>query len=67
MQQVSEALYLGRQVMTPDEVKELWSKYQEAEAELHWIMPPAGTHSTALDPRIRVIFNSREEYPCLTS
>ena len=66
MQQVSEALYLGRQVMTLDEVKELWSKYQEAEAELHWIMPPVNPF-TALDPRIRVIFNSREEYPCLTS
>ena len=51
MQQVSEALYLGRQVMTPDEVKELWSKYQEAEAELHWIMPPVNPF-TALDPRI---------------
>ena len=65
MQQVSEALYLGRQVMTLDEVKELWSKYQEAEAELHWIMPPVNPF-TALDP-ICVIFNSREEYPCLTS
>ena len=49
MQQVSEALYLGRYVMTTDEVKELWGKYEKAEAELHWIMPPLDPF-TALDP-----------------
>ena len=49
MRQVSRALYLGRNVMTPDEVKELWGKYQEAEAELHWIMPPVDPF-TAPDP-----------------
>ena len=47
------ALYLGRNVMTPDEVKELWGKYQEAEAELHWIMPP-------VDPFTALIPNSRD-------
>ena len=41
MHQVSQAIYLGRTAMTPDEAKDLWAKYQEAEAELHWIIPPA--------------------------
>ena len=49
MRQVSRARYLGRNVMTPDEVMELWGKYHEAEAELHWIMPPVDPFS-ALDP-----------------
>ncbi len=49
MQQVAEALYLGRYVMTSDEVKELWGKYEKAEAELRWIMPPLDPF-TALDP-----------------
>jgi hypothetical protein len=42
MQKISQTMYLRRAVMTAGEAKELWAKYQEAEAELHWIIPPAG-------------------------
>ena len=41
MQQVCPTLFRGRNEMTPDEAQGLWARYQNAEAELHWIIPPA--------------------------
>lgn len=51
MQRASEAPCLGRNVMTTDEVRELWGKYLEAEAELHWVVPPVDPFTT-LDPAL---------------
>jgi hypothetical protein len=51
MHEISQALDVGRNATAPTTEKELWDKYREAEAELHWIIPPAAQTLNSLDHR----------------